>query len=46
MAVKKEVYVVDGSIEMMCSSCDSDQAHTIMTVTKQGQITKAACGNL
>ncbi len=43
MAVKKEVYAVDGTIEMMCSSCDSDQVHNIVTVTKQGQITKAAC---
>jgi hypothetical protein len=28
---------------MFCSSCDSDQEHTIETVTKQGKITKAAC---
>lgn len=28
---------------MFCSSCDSEQEHTIETVTKQGKITKAAC---
>jgi hypothetical protein len=28
---------------MFCSSCDSEQDHTIETVTKQGKITKAAC---
>ena len=28
---------------MFCSSCDSDQEHTIETATKQGKITKPAC---
>lgn len=28
---------------MMCSVCDIEQPHNIVTVTKQGKITKASC---
>lgn len=41
--MKKESYEVGASIVMLCSSCDSEQNHTIGTVTKQGQISKATC---
>jgi len=41
--MKKETYEVGASIQMLCSSCDSEQNHTVGTVTKQGQISKAVC---
>lgn len=41
--MKAKVYEVGGSIEMMCSVCDIDQSHNIVTVTKQGKISKASC---
>lgn len=41
--MKAQAYEVGGSIEMMCSVCDLDQPHKIVTVTKQGKITKASC---
>lgn len=36
-------FEVGDTQSMFCSSCDSDQDHTIETVTKQGKITKAVC---
>ncbi len=41
--MKAKVYEIGETIEMMCSVCDTDQAHNILTVTKQGKITKASC---
>jgi len=41
--MKKEVFAVGESVEMMCSACDLEQNHKIQTVTKQGKITKASC---
>jgi hypothetical protein len=41
--MKKEKYAVGASLEMLCSACDVEQNHTIETVTKQGQISKAVC---
>ncbi len=41
--MKDKAYAVDDSVEMMCSACDLDQNHKVVTVTKQGKITKAAC---
>lgn len=38
-----EKYALGDSLTMMCSDCDSDQTHTIETVTKQGKISKAKC---
>ena len=43
MVVKKEVFTVDESVEMMCSACDVVQNHKVKSVTKQGKMTKAAC---
>jgi hypothetical protein len=43
MAVKTIAYAVDQSVEMMCSACDLEQNHKVVTVTKQGKITKAVC---
>ncbi len=40
---KAEVFTVDQSVEMMCSSCDLDQYHKVQSVTKQGRITSAIC---
>lgn len=28
---------------MLCSACDTEQNHTVESVTKQGQMTKAIC---
>jgi hypothetical protein len=36
-------YQAGDTLEMLCSSCDTDQPHTIETVTKQGKISKAVC---
>lgn len=41
--MKETAYAVDQTIEMMCSACDEEKSHRIVTVTKQGKITKAAC---
>jgi len=40
---KATIYSVDQSVEMMCSACDLEQQHKVVTVTKQGKITKAMC---
>ncbi len=42
-AAKAIAYEVDQSIEMMCSACDLEQNHKVVTVTKQGKVTKAMC---
>ena len=41
--MKNEIYEAGQTAEMLCSTCDSDQNHTVETVTKKGQITKAFC---
>lgn len=41
--MKKEVFEVGQTLEMMCSACETEQNHTVDSVTKQGQITKAIC---
>ena len=41
--MKKEKFEVGQTMELMCSSCDTEQIHTIETVTKMGQITKSSC---
>lgn len=41
--MEKKNFAVDEKVERMCSACDSDQSHTITTVTKQGRITKLVC---
>ncbi|MGI8787981.1 MAG: hypothetical protein ACR2HG_09505 [Pyrinomonadaceae bacterium] len=41
MAKKK--YTVDEKVEIMCAACDTESIHTVMTVTKLGQITKLVC---
>jgi hypothetical protein len=41
--MKKEVFQVGQTLEMLCSACDVEQNHTVETATKQGQITKAIC---
>ena len=41
--MKNEVFEAGQTIEMMCSGCDSEQNHTIETITKKGQVTKASC---
>ncbi|MCV4752961.1 hypothetical protein OFC37_26175, partial [Escherichia coli] len=40
---KARQYAIGDSISMMCSSCDSEQIHSVMTVTKLGKITSAVC---
>ncbi len=41
--MKNPTFVAGNSTEMMCSQCDVEQPHKIVTVTKQGVITKAVC---
>lgn len=41
--MKKQKFTVDEKVERLCSACDTDSEHTVMTVTKQGQITKLIC---
>jgi hypothetical protein len=43
MAAKVEKYAVGDKLPMMCSACDTDQDHTVQTVTKLGKITSAIC---
>ena len=43
MAIEKKKYTVDEKVEKMCSSCDQDTSHTVLTVTKLGQVTKSVC---
>jgi protein-arginine kinase activator protein McsA len=43
--MKIEKYEVGGTLNMLCSSCDSEQVHTVQTVTKQGKISKAVCAS-
>ncbi|MBL8180050.1 MAG: hypothetical protein JNL64_00385 [Blastocatellia bacterium] len=40
---KKPAFAVGDSTEMLCSVCDLEQPHKVLTVTKLGVITKAAC---
>jgi hypothetical protein len=39
----KENYKVGDALEMLCSSCDIDQIHTVEAVTKLGKIAKVIC---
>jgi hypothetical protein len=41
--MKKQKFTVDEKVERLCSACDTDSEHTVMIVTKQGQITKLIC---
>jgi hypothetical protein len=41
--VKKETFTAGQTIEQMCSACDTEQPHTVVTATKQGVITKVSC---
>lgn len=36
-------YEAGQTVEMSCSACDSDQPHTVQSVTKLGKMTKAIC---
>jgi hypothetical protein len=40
---KARQYAVGETLVMMCSSCDSEQSHSVLTVTKLGKITSASC---
>lgn len=41
--MKKESFQIGQSLKMLCSACETEQDHRVESVTKQGQITKAAC---
>ena len=41
--MKNEAFEAGQTTEMMCSVCDTEQDHTVETVTKKGVITKAVC---
>src|ERR1700761_5537256 len=41
--MKKEVFEIGQTLKMFCSACDAEQNHTVESVTKQGQMTKAIC---
>lgn len=36
-------YQAGDTLEMLCSSCDTEQSHTVEVATKNGKITKAVC---
>ncbi len=36
-------YEAGQTVDMNCSACDSDQPHTVQSVTKLGKMTKAMC---
>lgn len=42
--MKNEKFEVGQTMEVMCSACETEQIHMIETVTKQGKVTKLACG--
>ena len=41
--MEKKVFAAEETVERLCSSCDVEQNHTVVTVTKQGRITKLVC---
>ncbi|MEO8647610.1 MAG: hypothetical protein ABI539_00450 [Acidobacteriota bacterium] len=41
--MKVEKYSVGDSLKMMCSSCETEQDHTVQNATKLGKITSAVC---
>jgi len=41
--MKRKTYAAGDKVEMMCSACDTEQNHNVVTATKQGVITKAIC---
>ena len=41
--MKTPKYEAGQTVEMPCSACDSDQPHTVQSVTKLGKMTKAMC---
>ncbi len=41
--MEKKKFAVDDTVERLCSVCDTEQNHTVTTVTKQGTITKTTC---
>ncbi|CAN5877655.1 MAG: hypothetical protein H0X15_14020 [Acidobacteria bacterium] len=43
MAIEKKKFAIDEKVERLCSACDTESEHSVMTVTKLGQITKLMC---
>ena len=41
--MKEKAYAAGDTLEMMCSACDLEQNHRVVTATKQGKVSKAAC---
>lgn len=41
--MKNEKHAVADSVEMFCSGCEADTAHSVQSVTKLGKITAAVC---
>jgi hypothetical protein len=41
--IKAVKYEVGQETEMLCSDCDNDTMHEVVSVTKLGKITKASC---
>jgi len=39
----KDKYVTGDTLEMLCSTCDIEEVHTVETVTKGGKISKVIC---
>ncbi|MCY7376680.1 MAG: hypothetical protein LH472_12035 [Pyrinomonadaceae bacterium] len=39
----KKKFTIDEKVQRMCSACDTESGHTVVTVTKMGQITKLSC---
>lgn len=41
--MENKKFAVDEKVERLCAGCDTEQPHTVQTVTKQGVITKMIC---
>ncbi|MGI8468052.1 MAG: hypothetical protein ACR2N3_06325 [Pyrinomonadaceae bacterium] len=41
--MEKKKFTADESVERFCAACDVEQNHTVVSVTKLGQITKLTC---
>lgn len=41
--MKNKKFTADEQIERLCSACDTETTHTVVTVTKQGLISKLTC---
>lgn len=41
--MEQDLYLVGDRIEQMCSICEEEKGHVVLTVGKRGQITRVKC---